>query len=466
MPSHSLLHGTLILLSASILNKTVGFIYQILVIRLIKPEGVGLFSMIFPAYIMMLVIASMGIPVAISKLVAEEVARNNLPGAYRIFKVSILIITVSSLILSFILLSVSPQLVEKLFPNPKVYLCFISLIPAILIVSLCSAFRGFFQGLQKMTPTAITQAAEQFVRVTAGLLFAWLLLPKGVEYAALGISIGVVSGELVGFIIMIYIYTKNRPKIFNASVSCQRRPPVPFGKIFRLGIPVTMTRLISTGLMSLDALIIPKSLLLSGLSLGMATSAYGQFVGITQALIYSPGVITIALSTVLVPAISEAQALSKNSLVKSRIRSSIKITLMMSFPLAGIFFVLPHDLSQILFGYRSAGDALLILALSCPFLYLQQTTMGILHGLGRADIPLKNLIQTSIFKVPSIYLLTSIPHFGIKGAAISLGCSYILMSLLNYRMLKKITDFIEKHPQYKQQDIISQALIEFAEKYH
>ncbi|MHB8918893.1 MAG: oligosaccharide flippase family protein, partial [Desulfocucumaceae bacterium] len=252
MSTQSLLYGTMVLLAASIFNRTIGFIYQIMMMRLIKPEGVGLFSMIFPVYVMMLVIATMGIPIAISKLVAEEVARNNLPGAYRIFKISLAVISASSVFLTFSLYAASPLLIRYFFPNPDVYLCFVTLIPAILIVSLCSAFRGFFQGLQRMSPTAITQAAEQLVRVTAGLSIAWVLLPRGIQFASVGISLGVVCGELVGFIIMSYIYLTRRPRVHSPS-SFEESPGRTLGRIFSLGVPVTLTRFISTALMSLDA---------------------------------------------------------------------------------------------------------------------------------------------------------------------------------------------------------------------
>lgn len=438
MSTRSLLYGTFVLLAASVFNRAVGFIYQIMMMRLIKPEGVGLFNMIFPVYIMMLVLATMGIPVAISKLVAEEVAKNNLPGAYRIFKVSLAVISISSLLLTCSLLAAAPLLVKYLFPNPGVYMSFVSLVPAIVIVSICSAFRGFFQGLQRMSPTAITQAAEQLVRVAAGLSIAWFLLPRGVHYAAVGISLGVVCGELVGFLIMSYIYVTRRPRI---TIPVYSADPITrsLGRIFNLGVPVTATRFISTALMSLDALIIPRRLLLSGMSLGEATAIYGQFVGIAEALLFTPGVVTIALATALIPAVSDALAQGNLHTVNSRTQEAIRITVLVGSPVAAVFLVMPHELCQVLFGYGSAGDALFVMALSGPFLYLQQTTTGILQGLGRAEIPFKNLLKASVVKILGIYYLTSIPGFGILGTALSLGSTYVIMSLMNYRDLKRIT---------------------------
>ncbi|MFZ5597254.1 MAG: stage V sporulation protein B [Bacillota bacterium] len=438
MSGRSFLYGTAVLLAANVFNRFVGFIYQIMMMRLIRPEGVGLFSMIFPVYIMMLVLASLGIPVAISKLVAEEVAVGNLSGAYRIFKISLSIIIASSSLLMVLLLLCAPLLTRHVFANPDVYPCFVSLVPGVLIVSICSAFRGFFQGLQRMSPTAVTQAIEQLVRVAAGLGIASIMLPHGIKYASLGISLGVICGELSGFLIMLYIYATRRPRLYASAFD-----PTPtsnvLGRIFNLGIPVTLTRFVSTALMSLDALIIPRRLLLSGMSMWESTAAFGKFVGITEALFFTPGVITLALTTALIPAVSDAMAQGKTMLLKNRIEEAVRITIMVGAPVAAVFLVLPHEMCQVFFGYASAGDALFVLALSGPFLYLHQTTTGILQGLGRAVVPFKNLVKASVFKITGIYFLTSIPGFGIQGTALSLAVGYIILACLNYRDLKKHT---------------------------
>jgi stage V sporulation protein B len=205
MAGYSFLQGAFILLIAGLINRILGFGYQIAMIRLIGPEGVGLFNIVLPVYIMMLVLAGAGIPLAIAKLVAEEVANNNMPGAYRIFKLSLFISLLTSVFFTIVLIISAPILTESFFPNPRVYYCLISLVPGIIICTLCSAFRGFFQGLQQMSPTAITQTIEQLVRVVSGVAFAYVMLPLGIEYAAVGMSVGVVLGELTGFIFMLHI---------------------------------------------------------------------------------------------------------------------------------------------------------------------------------------------------------------------------------------------------------------------
>jgi len=434
MAANSFLQGAFILLLAGLINRILGFGYQIGMIRLIGPEGVGLFNMVLPVYIMMLVLAGAGIPLAIAKLVAEEVANNNMPGAYRIFKLCLFILLLTSVFFTLVLLIGAPILTESFFPNPMVYYCLLSLVPGIIIVTMCSAFRGFFQGLQQMSPTAITQIVEQLVRVASGLIFAYIMLPLGIEYAAVGLSVGVILGELTGFIYMLRIYARDKPLVLHYVPGSWRKIYGLSGsikKIFTLAIPVTLTRIVATALMSVQAVLIPQRLQAAGLSVSQATNAYGLFIGIADVLLFVPGVLTMALATSLVPAMSDAMAAHNLTLARARIADAVRLTLQVGLPAAFIFLLLPDELCGVLFGYAEAGDILMVLALSGPFLYLQQITTGILQGVGKAGVPFKNLVIASVVTIISIYYLTAMPQFGINGAAAAVSFGYIIMPMLN-----------------------------------
>lgn len=441
MNRESFLYGAMILLAASFVNRIIGFVYQILTIRLINPEGVGLFNMVFPIYILLLVIASAGIPVAIAKLVAEEIARNNPAGAHRIFKISFGLIFISCCSITVMTLIALPALQKYVFANPEAYHCFLCLIPGIVIVSLCSAFRGFFQGLQQMKPTALTQTAEQMVRVTIGLSFAYLLLPWGIEYAAVGISLGVVMGELTGFIYMLIIYLQNRLEVTDHSKAPVERSRETLRKIFELAVPVTMTRFVATALMSIDAILIPQRLQAAGHSLSQATSIYGQFIGIAEALWTTPSMVTISLATVLIPTVSSAVASNNWKTVYNRIDEALRFTMLAGLPATALFLMMPEDLCDVLFGYREAGTALAVLAIGGPFMYFQQTVTGILQGLGRAEKPFKNMVIASLFKILGIFFLTSMPQLGIHGTALAMVMFSMIMAWLNYLDLRNLTGY-------------------------
>ncbi len=443
MAANSFLQGALVLLVAGLINRGLGFFYQIALIRTIGPEGVGLFSIVFPVYIMILVLATAGIPLAVAKLVAEEVARQNMSGAYRILRIALFMLLGTSLFFTLLMIVGAPYLRHYVFPNPAAYYSFICLIPGIAIVSLCSAFRGFFQGLQQMSPTAVSQTVEQLVRVVAGLVAAYIMLPRGIEYASAGLSVGVVLGELAGFILMLRIYRRDKP-VLHRDVLLSFRG-VGLGDIIRrvlnMAVPVTLTRFAATALMSLQAVMIPHRLQVAGLSVTQATSVYGQFVGITEALLFIPGVVTMALATALVPAVSDAVALNNLRLVRTRVYDAVRLTIQVGLPAGFIFALLGDELCGVLFGYPEAGAALRLMAPAGIFLYLQQTTTAIIQGMGRADLPFKNLVISSIICLGGIYWLTAMSPIGILGTALAVAVSYVVMAILNLRDIKKLTGY-------------------------
>ncbi|GAB6181003.1 stage V sporulation protein B [Desulfotomaculum defluvii] len=400
-----------------------------------------MFNMVFPIYILVMVLATMGIPVAIAKLVAEEIARNNISGANRIFKICLAILIISSIIFTALLIICAPLLTKYLFPNPKVYYIFLCLVPGIIIVSICSAFRGYFQGLQQMTPTAITQTLEQIVRVGSGLLIAYLLLPRGIEYATMGAALGVVIGEFTGCLTMVYLYF-NRQRPYSIGTPIYKEPVrTSLTRIFGLGIPVTLTRFFSTLLLSVEAVLIPQRLRAAGMSVSEATSVYGQLVGIAETLLYTPSMITIALATALIPAISDALALNNHGLVQNRTSKALRITIGVGLPCIVVFVLLPREMCGVLFGYPDAGIMLAALAIGGPFLYFQQTTTGILQGLGEAMKPFKNMAVASTIKIMGLYYLIPIPQLGVLGAAISTSLGFMIMALLNYIDLRKLIGY-------------------------
>ncbi|MEW6172412.1 MAG: stage V sporulation protein B [Bacillota bacterium] len=435
----SMLTGTLVLVTASLVNRMLGFVYQIFLIRLIRAEGIGLFTMAYPIYILALVLASLGIPVAISKLVADAVTRRDTTRAYQILRLSLLYTIISSLAVTVIGFTSARFLTGQVLSNPATYLPFICLLPGVFIVSVCSVFRGFFQGFQNMTPTAVSQSAEQLTRVVTGLLLASILIPKGVVAAACGASLGAVCGELCGFILMLSFFFRNHHLLPNMPRLSVLEAGFLTREVFGLALPVTLTRFVSTGFLTLEAIFIPHRLIKSGFSTQEATGMYGQFAGIAETMLYTPGLITVSLSTVLVPAIAEALISRDNNLLSTRINNALRLTFLTGLPSAAVLFLLPEDLCRIIFGYPNAGASLQVLALGAPFLYLQQTTTGILQGLGQPLVPFRNLVAASVFKAAGIYCLTGIPAFGIKGAAASVVCGFGIMAVLNLHNLIQLT---------------------------
>ncbi|PKM82711.1 MAG: stage V sporulation protein B [Firmicutes bacterium HGW-Firmicutes-14] len=437
----SFIHGAFILMAASMVNRVLGFIYQAVIYRYIGPEGVGLFNSVYPVYILILVLATAGIPLGISKLVSEEKAMGNLRGCYYVLWLSVILLIFSGSLFSLLSYLFLPILLKYVFVNEMVYPVFLCLIPGIFIISVSSAFRGFFQGMMDMKPPALAQIAEQTVRVIAGVSLAALLLPQGLHMAAAGTAAATVIGEMAGLLVVLGIFFRRKPlnlrfelPDINVSLNILRY-------LFELCTPITLGRIVATLIISVDSVLIPLMLTKAGYTASAATALFGQFTGVALTLLFVPSVITISMATSLVPAISEACAQNRPILVSSRTGEAIRVTLLAGIPFITAFLIIPDGLCEAVFGSPQSGGMLRALAFGCIFAYLQQTTSGVLQGMGRPVIPMISIAAAGIIKAALITILAAGKGLGIMGVVYAYNAFFFISAGLNLKCLASSTGF-------------------------
>jgi stage V sporulation protein B len=439
MPKQSLVYNTAVMVSAGFINRILGFLYRVLIVRLIGPEAVGLYEMVFPAFMLVLMITTSGIPVAVSIMIAEQMALGNIKQVYKIFRLALSILCLAGITFAIFLFFATPWLTYHIFPDPRVYWCFLTMTPAIWIIAVSSIFRGFFQGLQQMTPAAVSQICEQIVRVFIGLFAAARLLPYGLEYAAVGLSLGMLCGEAIGLLFLFVQYFFYKPRLPKEVATAHLSQQNILKQISQLAIPVTLTKIAAGITLTLEAILIPQRLQAAGYTLREATEIYGQFSGIALTLVHLPTIITISLAITLIPAISEAVTQKNKQLLHYRCREALRLTILTGLPCAMIFYLLPQQISSLLFNVTAAGLPLQVLAIGCVFVYLQQTTTSILQGLGQVSIALKNAFGGAVLGLIGIYFLTALPAYGIRGTAMAINTNAIVVAILNILAIIRFT---------------------------
>ena len=176
MDKKSFVKGAGILAISGIIVKIIGAVFRIPLTNIIGSEGIGLYQKAYPIYAFLLVAATAGLPVAISKMVSEELATGNHYGGYRIFRISRRLLTLVGITTSLLLL-ISSGLISKIQGNPKSIYPLLAISPALFFVSIMSAYRGYFQGRHVMQPTALSQIVDQLCKLIMGLTLAALWLP-------------------------------------------------------------------------------------------------------------------------------------------------------------------------------------------------------------------------------------------------------------------------------------------------
>ncbi len=438
----SFVKGALILSISGIIAKILGAIYRIPLGQIITSEGMAYYQTAYDLYILALNFSSYSVPIAISKLVSERMELGRRFEAHKVFRTAFIMLAILGSSLSAILFF-NAEYFSKLVKNPGSYFSILAVSPAIFTVSISAAFRGYFQGMQNMNPSAISQVIEQITRVGAGFVLAFLFLPLGYEKAASGAVFGTTVGGIFSFITLYIIYLKGKKHIFedinkDKGLTIDSTPRI-IKKIIKFSVPITIGGSIMPIMGLLDTFIVMDRLSAGGFDKLTATMLFGQLKAIATSFINLPQVFTISLAVSLVPAISETMAKGDLKGLKKKSELALKISFLLGLPAAAGLFVLAAPIMQMFYPKEpeSLGIALKYLAPAVVFLTLVQTMTGILQGMNREKIPVINLAIGAFVKAIISYFLTSIPDINIKGAALGTVLGYAVATVLNLRALTK-----------------------------
>ena len=275
--ANKFISGTLILTLSGFVVKAIGSINWIILSRILGGEGIGIYQMAFPIYLLALDISSAGLPIAISIITAEKVAKEDYFGAQRIFHVSLSMLCTTAFVLSVLMFFGSSFLIdEHIIRESRAYYSLIALAPAIFFTTIIAGYRGYLQGWQQMTPTALSQIVEQLVRVVVMLGFAALLLPYGLDYAAGGASLGAGAGGLAAWLVLVYYYYKLKRSLpVDGPVFEQEKIKDILKRLVVLAIPISLSSIMLPVVSNLDLLIVPRRLEVAGYATHQATALFG-----------------------------------------------------------------------------------------------------------------------------------------------------------------------------------------------
>ncbi len=443
MSKQSFVKGALILTAAGILVRVVGAGFRILLAAIIGDEGIGLYQMAYPVYSALLALSTAGIPIAISKLISQHVTQGDYRGAYRVFILALNILSFTGLVISALMVFGAEYIAVNIARDARAYYPIVAISPAIFFVTIMATFRGFFQGQQKMYPTALSQLFEQLARVTVALGLVFYLGPFRLEWAAAGASFGAAAGGIAGLMVLMFLFARERQDFIRRMQEQARykyrKTMAVYYDIFSLSIPITLSHLVMPIIGLIDMTVVPMRLAEAGFEEARRMALYGQLTGMAAPLVHIPQIVTIALAVSLVPAISEALALNNRNLIASRASLALRLGVLLGFPSAVGLFVLAEPITVLLYNNREAGMPLAVLAFAIIFISIYQVCSGILQGLGRTKLPLINLLVGSLFKVVFNWVLIAVPALNIMGAAAASVIGFFVAALLNLYQVWRLT---------------------------
>lgn len=431
---NNIFKGTMILTLAGFITRLIGFFYKIFLSKTMGAELLGIYQLIFPVYGICFTIYATGIQTSISRLVAAEMGKRNDKNVRRILRIGLFLSVSLAFILSLLIYRYSDLIASRFLLEKRSASSLKILAVVFPFCGVTSCINGYYYGLKKAGVPALTQLVEQIIRVIAVYLIALSAGNGNLKVTCEMAVIGIVAGEIASCIynfISLYI-TKSPKEILllgpdiNAKASGRRKITK---ELLALSVPLSANRLLISILHSIESILIPTMLRRSGLSTSDALSVFGILNSMSLPFILFPTAIINALAVLLLPTISEAQAVNNKHLIGRTTAVSVKYSLIIGIISTGVFVIFGRDLGTSVFHNELAGSYLIILAWLCPFIYLTTTLGSIINGLGKAHITFINALLGALSKILLICIL--IPKSGINGYLISVLFGQLIVTALD-----------------------------------
>lgn len=426
MKKNNILSGALILSVGGAFAKIFSAIYRIMLTRILGGEGIGLYQLIFPIYSLCVVLASSGLPMAISKVVSRHANQKA-----KILKKCIVLSCSIALGLATIL-ALASQPLANLQGEGKIWVCYLILAPTIIIVCATSVVKGYFQGIGYFTPSTIANISEQFVKLLVGLGLSFLLIKLSLFASIIGAVCAIVASELISLIIM-FIYFK-----FHKPMNAGDGEEIGYKQIFKDIFPILLSNVLLPISGFVDSLLV-VNLLAINFTKKMSIFLYGLETGVVSSLVNLPTIFSFAIASVLLPSLT----IKTNVFNKThKLALGLKIVLIIALPCVICFCLVPNKIIQILYadklsafgveGLNVAYRLLTISGMGVVFLAINQLYSSCLQAVDKRYITVVNLAVAVVVKfVIEIIFMPSV-SINIYALAIANTACYITAMMLNH----------------------------------
>ena len=443
------IHGAAILTVGVIIMKLLGFIYKIPLGNILGDEGYSMFTSAYSIYFIFFTLATAGLPVALSRLIAEADANGRVKQEEKTFRVALATFAVIGVIFALILFLFPEWLAAKYLENPDAALSIKAMAPSILLVCLVSAYRGYCQGNGNMIPTTVDEVLEVLFKVISGLILASCLLKAGYgkPVGSAGAILGVSIGSVISLLYMI-IYKRRHYSELSAPYTAGIHAPSdtpdddelvdPAWKIVKdilsIGIPIAFGACIMAILNSVDSKLCMNRLQsAAGFSYYQAKVLYGVY-GKAQTLFNLPAAFITPLTIAIVPEISGAIAKGANAAARKTSEDAMRISAVISLPMGVGLTVLAYPIMNVLYpNSNAAGPGLLaIMGAASFFVCTVLMENAILQASGHEKLTMVTMISGGLVKIIVNWFLVAQRSINIYGAPVGTLVSYVVMALMNY----------------------------------
>lgn len=418
--------STLILILSGFLTKFIGFVIRIVYTRIIGPYGISLYAIATPTYSLLLTIATLAIPISISKLVAENKGRS-----IRILTTAAAIILTINAILILIIFASSNFIAEVLLKEPLASPILKAMVLTLPFVSISSVLKGYFAGKQNMIPHATSNIIEQIVRLIIIVAILPILMKKNVLIAILGLILLTIVSEITSIIVFFFFL----PKKINFNTNL--KPNMAITKdILDISIPTVSSRIVGNIGYFFEPIILTNLLLITGYNNQYILAEYGAYNAYSISLLTMPSFFIAAVATSLLPEVSKFYTSGNMIMVKRRIKQGLLFAFVIGIVFSTFIFLFRDPLLFSLYKTTIGSKYIKILAPIFVLFYLEGVLTSGLQAMGYAKTTMKISLYGVLIKLIFLSIL-SLCHIGVYSLVISEIINILFVVYLNFKCLNQ-----------------------------
>lgn len=424
---NKLVRSTIILLIGGFITKILGMIIKIVMTRSMGTEGIGIYMLLLPTFTLLIALAQLGFPIAISKLVAEN-HHNNKNLVFSLFPVSMIL---NILILVMLFFSAS-FISNHLLHEPRSYYGLLSMGLVLPFISISSILRGYFFGKERMIPHVVSNITEDIIRLLILFLGIPIFLQHGIEFAVAFVVLSNIVSECTSILVLFFFL----PKHFSISKRDFKPHISSIKDVFSISIPSTGSRLIGSIGYFLEPIILTTTLLHVGYSNQFVVNEYGIINGYVMPLLLLPSFFTSAISQALLPIVSKNYSVGNKYYTKNKIRQAIFFSLLVGIPATIVFLFFPEYPLQWIYNTKQGLNYIKVMAPICLLHYIQAPLTSSLQAMGKAKAAMYGTLGGMVIRTILLYVCCLL-KIGMWGLIIATASNIIYVTIHQYHHVKK-----------------------------
>ena len=428
--------NSLFLTVANITTGILGFIFSMYLSNLAGPEGVALYGLVMPVYNLFICLMTAGIIAAISQRSAIYQSKGEYTNLFKTIRSVAFFNIIWSIVIGVLVFFLAPYISKYGIKDIRTLNAIKVTCPAMVFIALSNILKGFFYGTSKIVVPAIVDISEKAMRIITIALLIYFFKAQSLSSLITLAYISLALGELQSLILLFCYYKYTKKRMPTSNEIPESRAQLIFNVLI-IYLPLCLNGFLGNTFATISTLIVPRQLVASGLDYSSALNLIGRFNGMALTIVTFPLIVVNSINTLLVPDLSQSISSGEYYSASQRIKTILKVAFLLGMATTIICQLIPDSLGQMFFQRDDLGLYIRLSSLSAPIFFVANTMFGVLNGLNRQGIILRNSIIISLTEIFCLYFFTRIPSINIFSYVITIFVTSCLGLIINLREVKK-----------------------------